>query len=132
MWASGVFARHVVLLSLVFLLLVFWAIATAKAIPQAFIPHEDQGTVMVDANLPEGCVRSLTAEACGEAVTRMRGVPGVESVLLTAGMSRIGGRGENQAMMTVRLKPWDERPGQDLEVQSVRTRINETNSTLPM
>ncbi len=131
-WASGVFARHVVLLSLVFLLLVFWAIATAKAIPQAFIPHEDQGTVMVDANLPEGCVRSLTAEACGEAVTRMRGVPGVESVLMTAGSSRIGGRGENQAMMTVRLKPWDERPGQDLEVQSVRTRINETNSTLPM
>ena len=131
-WASGVFARHVVLLSLVFLLLVFWAIATAKAIPQAFIPHEDQGTVMVDANLPEGCVRSLTAQACGEAVTRMRGVPGVESVLLTAGMSRIGGRGENQAMMTVRLKPWDERPGKDLEVQAVRTRINETNSTLPM
>ena len=131
-WASGVFARHVVLLALVFLLLVFWAVATAKAIPQAFIPHEDQGTVMVDANLPEGCVRSLTAQACGEAVTRMRGVPGVESVLLTAGMSRIGGRGENQAMMTVRLKPWDERPGQDLEVQSVRTRINETNSTLPM
>ena len=131
-WASGVFARHVVLLSLVFLLLVFWAVATAKSIPQAFIPHEDQGTVMVDANLPEGCVRSLTAQACGEAVTRMRGVPGVESVLLTAGMSRIGGRGENQAMMTVRLKPWDERPGQDLEVQSVRTRINETNSTLPM
>ena len=58
-WASGVFARHVVLLSLVFLLLVFWAVATAKSIPQAFIPHEDQGTVMVDANLPEGCVRSL-------------------------------------------------------------------------
>ena len=55
-----------------FLLLVFWAVATAKAIPQAFIPHEDQGTVMVDANLPEGCVRSLTAQACGEAVTRMR------------------------------------------------------------
>ena len=131
-WASGVFARHVVLLALVFLLLVFWAVATAKAIPQAFIPHEDQGTVMVDANLPEGCVRSLTAQACGEAVTRMRGVPGVESVLLTAGMSRIGGRGENQAMMTVRLKPWDERPGKDLEVQAVRTRINETNSTLPM
>ena len=131
-WASGVFARHVVLLSLVFLLLVFWAVATAKSIPQAFIPHEDQGTVMVDANLPEGCVRSLTAQACGEAVTRMRGVPGVESVLLTAGMSRIGGRGENQAMMTVRLKPWDERPGKDLEVQAVRTRINETNSTLPM
>ena len=131
-WASGVFARHVVLLSLVFLLLVFWAVATAKSIPQAFIPHEDQGTVMVDANLPEGCVRSLTAQACGEAVTRMRGVPGVESVLLTAGMSRIGGRGENQAMMTVRLKPWDERPGKDLEVQAVRARINETNSTLPM
>ena len=131
-WASGLFARHVVLIALIFLVLVCLAIATAKSIPQAFIPHEDQGTVMVDANLPEGCVRSFTAQACGESVTRMRGVPGVESVLMTAGSSRIGGRGENQAMMTVRLKPWDERPGKDLEVLSVRARINETNSTLPM
>ena len=131
-WAAGFFARHVVLLALIFLVLVCLSIATAKSIPQAFIPHEDQGTVMVDANLPEGCVRSLTAKACGEAVTRMRNVPGVESVLMTAGTSRIGGRGENQAMMTVRLKPWSERPGKDLEVLAVRSRINETNATLPM
>ena len=52
-WASGIFARHVVLLALFFLVLVCFAIATAKSIPQAFIPHEDQGTVMVDANLPD-------------------------------------------------------------------------------
>ncbi len=131
-WASGIFARHVVLLALFFLVLVCLAISTAKSIPQAFIPHEDQGTVMVDANLPEGCVRTLTAQACGEAVTRMRGIPGVESVLMTAGSSRIGGRGENQSMMTVRLDPWEKRPGKDLEVLAIRARINETNSTLPM
>ncbi len=131
-WASGLFARHVVLLALIFLMLVCFAIATAKSIPPAFIPHEDQGTVMVDANLPEGCVRTFTAQACGEAVTRMRGIKGVESVLMTAGSSRIGGRGENQSMMTVRLDPWDERPGKDLEVLAIRARINETNSTLPM
>jgi len=128
---AGALARRPLLLMLLFAVVVCGAVSLAKSIPPAFIPHEDQGTIMVDANLPEGSVRSLATEAASESVSRIMGVEGVNSVLLTVGHSRIGGRGENQIQMTVNLKPWSERRRPDLEVRAVRARINETNSTLP-
>ncbi len=128
---SEVFAVRPLVLVSVFVALTCWAVHLAKTVPAAFIPHEDQGTVMIDASMPEGTTRGLSMQACEESVKRIQGVPGVESVLLTVGHSRIGGRGENQVSMTVRLTPWDQRPGPDLEVQGVRSRIVATNSTLP-
>ena len=129
--AAGAFVRRPVVLVPLFAAMAFAAVYLAKTIPPAFIPHEDQGTIMVDGNLPEGCVRDLTMAAAKESVERMLGVEGVDSVLCTAGHSRIGGRGENQSSMTVTLRPWSERRRPDLEVQAVRARINETNATLP-
>ena len=129
--AASVFTHRKMILVAVFAALTLWAVHLAKTIPPAFIPHEDQGTVMVDAYMPEGTTRGLTMQACTESVSRMLGVDGVEGVLLTVGHSRIGGRGENQVSMTVRLKPWEQRPGKELEVQGVRSRIVATNSTLP-
>ena len=128
---ARVFALRPLAIVLVLAAMALWALHLAKTIPPAFIPHEDQGTIMVDGNLPEGTNKHLTMQAAAEAVERMRGIEGVEAVLTTAGSSRIGGRGENQASMTVRLKPWKERTRPDLEVQQIRARINETNSTLP-
>ena len=43
-----------------------WAAHLAKTLPAAFIPHEDRGMVMVDANLPEGAVRAMTMQAASE------------------------------------------------------------------
>ena len=128
---ANIFAMRPLTIVLVLAAMALWALHLAKTIPPAFIPHEDQGTIMVDGNLPEGTNKHLTMQAAAEAVERMRGIEGVEAVLTTAGSSRIGGRGENQASMTVRLKPWKERTRPDLEVQQIRARINETNSTLP-
>ena len=128
---ASVFALRPMVLTAVFVAMTCWAIHLAKTIPQAFIPHEDQGSVMVDASLPEGATRGITMQACAESVERMRAIPGVESVLMTAGFSRIGGKGENQGTMTVRLKPWAERRGKELEVQAIREQIIATNSTLP-
>ncbi len=130
-FVAEIFARRSLVLTALFAVSALAAVYLAKVIPPAFIPHEDQGTVMVDASMPEGTTRGLTMQAATESVTRMLGVAGVEGTLVTVGSSRIGGRGENQVSMTVRLKPWEERPGKDLEVQGVRTRIIETNSTLP-
>lgn len=128
---ASVFATRPLVLATLFVAMACWAVHLAETIPQAFIPHEDQGSIMVDANLPEGSTRGLTMQACSESVARMRAIPGVESVLMTAGNSRLGGKGENQGSMTVRLKPWAERPGKELEVQAIRDRIIATNATLP-
>jgi len=108
-----------------------WAVQLAKTIPPAFIPHEDQGTIMVDGNLPEGTTRDVSMQACTESVARILAIPGVDSVLNTVGHSRIGGKGENQVSMTVTLRPWRERTDPAREVQAVRARVSETNATLP-
>ena len=61
-------------------------------------------------------------QACAESVERILKIPGVASVLTTAGHSRIGGRGENQSSMTVTLEPWKDRRSSEREVQSVRAK----------
>lgn len=127
---AGVFARRCVLLVLIFTAMVMGAIHLAKTIPPGFIPHEDQGTIMVDGNLPEGTTRDVTMKAATESASRMLGIPGVNSVLTTVGHSRIGGKGENQISMTLNLKPWKDRQSDNLEVQSIRSKINATNDTL--
>ena len=128
---ANVFARRPLLIVLLFLAMILWAVNLAKTIPPGFIPHEDQGTIMVDGNLPEGTTRDVTMKACTESVERMLKIPGVDSVLTTAGHSRIGGKGENQVSMTVNLRHWKDRKGDDLEVQSIRAKVNEVNSALP-
>ncbi len=127
---ANIFTRRLLLLVLLFVAMVLGVIHLAKVIPPGFIPHEDQGTIMVDGNLPEGITRDVTLKACNESVERMLTIPGVKSVLTTVGYSRIGGRGENQTAMTVNLQPWKDRPGDDLEVRSIRAKINSTNETL--
>ncbi len=129
--SANIFARRPLMLVLLFAAMVMWSVHLAKTIPPGFIPHEDQGTIMVDGNLPEGTTRDVTMKACTESVAKMMKIQGVEAVLTTAGHSRIGGKGENQASMTVRLKPWAERPGDELEVQAIRARINAVNADLP-
>ncbi len=129
--SANIFARRPLMLVLLFAAMVMWSVHLAKTIPPGFIPHEDQGTIMVDGNLPEGTTRDVTMKACTESVAKMMKIPGVEAVLTTVGHSRIGGKGENQASMTVRLKPWAERPGDELEVQAIRARINAVNADLP-
>ena len=128
---AGAFALRPLALVVVLAATGLAALHLARTLPPAFIPPEDQGTIMVDGNLPEGCVRDLTLQAASESVERMLGIEGVETVLTTVGTSRIGGRGENQTSMTVRLKPWNERTRPGLDVDSIRARVNETNSTLP-
>ncbi len=128
---AGIFARRPVVLTLLFVVMVMGAIHLAKTIPPGFIPHEDQGTILVDGNLPEGTTRDVTMKACAESAEKMLKIPGVNSVLTTAGYSRIGGKGENQASMTLNLKPWSERKGDDLEVRSIRAKVNAVNASLP-
>lgn len=123
--------RPLVLVPL-FAAMALWAVHLAQNLPSAFIPHEDRGIIMVDGNLPEGSVRTLTLQACEESAARMMAIDGVDSVLTTVGNSRIGGKGENQASMILTLKPWSERTEPGLEVRQIRSRVNATNSTLPM
>jgi multidrug efflux pump len=81
-------------------------------LPTSFLPTEDQGELVVMVQAPPGA----TAERTERALERVNGFlseqPEVASVVTIRGFSFYG-RGQNNALIFVPLKPWDERSGAD-------------------
>ncbi|OHX10413.1 multidrug efflux RND transporter permease [Chromobacterium sphagni] len=108
--------------------LVYLALAAALAalyprLPSAFIPDEDQGTVMVQFTLPAGATHERT-EQVARAVERHflnQEKANVESVYLMSGFS-FGGSGQNAGMAFVALKDWSLRKGGENSAQAIADR----------
>ena len=97
----------------------------------SFIPNEDQGAIMVDVALPEGATRNRTEkfmESISPIIMQEDGVDGFMSVM---GISIIGGRGENTALGFIILKPWNERPGDELHSTAILNKLRAKLSSLP-
>ncbi|RYH61611.1 MAG: efflux RND transporter permease subunit, partial [Alcaligenaceae bacterium] len=84
-------------------------------IPSAFLPEEDQGIMFVQVQTPSGATAERTKEVIDQATDYFLNQRGdaIESVFAVNGFS-FGGRGQNSAIMFVRLKDWADRkePGQ--------------------
>ena len=95
-------------------------------VPTAFMPDEDQGSLMVQIQLPEGSTR----EQILPVVKRMQDYmlneekDSVQSVMTVVGFS-LAGMGQNSAMAFVKLKDWSERPNPEQKAQAV-ARANRT------
>lgn len=96
-------------------------------VPTAFMPDEDQGSLMVQIQLPEGSTR----EQILPVVKRMQDYmlneekDSVQSVMTVVGFS-LAGMGQNSAMAFVKLKDWSERPNPEQKAQAVAARANRT------
>src|SRR5437762_4180732 len=97
-----------VLIGLVLSCIGVWGIAR---LPTAFIPNEDQGYLMVAAQLPPGASLGRTTGALDWATKVARDTPGVEHVIAISGMSVLDNFADlpNAGVAFVVLKPWDER-----------------------
>ncbi|KAF1051500.1 MAG: Multidrug resistance protein MexB [Stenotrophomonas maltophilia] len=84
-------------------------------LPEAFVPVEDQGYLIVDIQLPPGATR-LRTDTTGQALERfLQARPAVASSFLVMGFS-FSGMGENAALAFPVLKDWSERgAGQSAE-----------------
>ena len=85
-----------------------WGIAR---LPTAFIPNEDQGYLMIAAQLPDGAALGRTTGAMDWATKVAHDTPGVEHVIAISGMSALDNFADlpNAGVAFVVLKPWDER-----------------------
>ncbi|HEX7454583.1 MAG TPA: efflux RND transporter permease subunit, partial [Gallionella sp.] len=81
-------------------------------LPGSFLPEEDQGYFMNMVQLPPGATQARTLEVLSQVEQFYMKQPEVEHVLGVAGFSFFG-RGQNAALVFVRLKGWDERPKAD-------------------
>ncbi len=119
----AIVARKVSVIALLFGLIVIGVYALLSISQTSFIPNEDQGVIMVNIQLPEGASRERTQKFIDEIFPLMKEEQGVDSVMIVAGVSMIGGSGENVALGFITLKPWNERKGDELYSTNILNRI---------
>lgn len=91
--------------------------------PTGFLPDEDQGSITVQVLLPPGSTMERTRavlEQVGEHFVEGEHAA-VESAMTISGFG-FSGRGQNSGITFVRLRPWDERGGEDLSAKAVAGR----------
>jgi hydrophobe/amphiphile efflux-1 (HAE1) family protein len=109
--------------SLVYILIVAAMLYSFRHIPTAFLPDEDQGTLLVEIQLPAGATMSRT-RALARSVAEYflnEERESVEAVFYVIGFS-FSGQGQNSAMAFIRLTDWSRRQRPDLRVRALQAR----------
>ncbi|MBX4927535.1 efflux RND transporter permease subunit [Rhizobium binae] len=115
----GSMTRRSGIMAIAALALIGVAIWGLTRLPTAFLPLEDQGYVLISAQLPDGASKER-ADAVMEEVGKIaEAAPGVDQVLTISGISVLDNSAslQNAGVAYVVLKDWDERgreKGQDL------------------
>ena len=91
-------------------------------LPSSFLPTEDQGVLMTMIELPQGSTVQQTQYTIEqiEQYLLTEEADLVDGVFANVGFS-FGGSGQNYGMMFIRLKDYDDRPGQDAADLMMRT-----------
>jgi multidrug efflux pump len=105
------------------MLIVYVAVIGAAALlfrnlPTSFVPNEDQGSILVNVQLPPGATQQRTLAVMQQAEDYLLKQPEVESMVSVVGFS-FAGSGQNAALGFVTLKHWDERRGAEHSAQAL-------------
>ncbi len=87
-------------------------------LPTSFLPAEDQGTMLVNIQLPAGATQERTQAVVEQVESYMLKQPEVESIVGILGFS-FGGRGQNAGLAFVTLKDWSLRGGENQSVEAL-------------
>ncbi|NYS30017.1 MULTISPECIES: efflux RND transporter permease subunit [unclassified Pantoea] len=92
-------------------------------LPSSFLPEEDQGLLLAQAQLPAGATQERTQKVLDQVTDYFltQEKDSVKSVFTVNGFG-FAGRGQNTGIAFVSLKPWDERTGADMKVPAIAGR----------
>jgi HAE1 family hydrophobic/amphiphilic exporter-1 len=110
-----------------FLGLTYW---TYGRVPQSFVPDEDQGYFITQVQAPAGASLQYTANIAQQAEQLFLKDPDVLAVFSVMGFS-FSGAAPNQGIVFVRLKPFEQRPGDAHSAQAVIGRLMPRLSAIP-
>jgi HAE1 family hydrophobic/amphiphilic exporter-1 len=110
-----------------FLGLTYW---TYGHVPQSFVPDEDQGYFITQVQAPAGASLQYTANIAQQAEQLFLKDPDVLAVFSVMGFS-FSGAAPNQGIVFVRLKPFEQRPGDAHSAQAVIGRLMPRLSAIP-
>ena len=95
------------------------------------IPKEDVGVLRIDVTTKPGSSLAFT-QSLMDRVDRefVQGIDEKRSYESMAGFSMLGGTGPTHGAFTIRLKPWDERPGREHSVDAISDQIKEYSTRI--
>ena len=99
--------------------LAFWLYRT---LPQAFIPEDDQGYLMLVLQTPQGASLQYTRDVAAKAEEVLSHVPEVDGAFVIVGFG-FSGNAPNRGMIFVNLKPFRDRKGKEHTSFAVLNRI---------
>ena len=107
-------------------LIIYVAIIAAVVVmymrlPTSFLPGEDQGTILVNVQLPPGATIERTQHVMEQVEDYILKQPEVESMVGILGFS-FSGQGQNAGLAFVTLKDWTERHGPEHSAQALAGR----------
>ena len=85
----------------------------------SLVPDEDQGVIFVNVSTAAGSSLTTTDEVMERIEKRLMEIPQLKHVQKVAGYGLLAGQGSSFGMLILKLKPWDERSGDEDNVQSV-------------
>ena len=85
----------------------------------SLVPDEDQGVVFVNVSTAAGSSLTTTDKVMERIEKRLIEIPQLKHVQKVAGYGLLAGQGSSFGMLILKLKPWDERPEDEDNVQSV-------------
>ena len=85
----------------------------------SLVPDEDQGVIFVNVSTAAGSSLTTTDEVMERIEKRLMAIPQLKHVQKVAGYGLLAGQGSSFRMLILKLKPWDERPDDADNVQSV-------------
>ena len=126
--------RHALLMVALAMVIVGFAIWSLTRVPTGFLPTEDQGYMIVVAQLPDGASKDRTDAVMAKIQNVVSPMAGVEHVVTVSGISILDNRASlaNAGVAFVVLKDWDARlkeKGQDQE--SIQRHINGGLQSIP-
>jgi multidrug efflux pump len=89
-----------------------------RSLPTSFLPGEDQGTMIVNVQLPPGATQERTRHVIEQVEAYMLKQPEVQSMVGVLGFS-FSGQGQNAGLGFVTLKDWKDRRGAEHGVDAI-------------
>lgn len=101
-----------------------------KTTKTGLIPDEETGTIFVNVTTPAGSTLAQTQKTMKEIEDSIKSIDEIESYSNVAGYSMLGGQSAAGGFIIVKLKNWDERPGDDHDINAVIRKITEKTANI--
>jgi HAE1 family hydrophobic/amphiphilic exporter-1 len=102
------------------------------ALPAGFIPDEDQGILGVNVQLPPGASLERTSAVLRKVEDILAKTEGVDASATIGGYGAVTNTYQpNYGSIFVRLRPWDERPGEALHVKGIMAGLAAQFAAIP-